>query len=133
MLTDLLVVAAALVIIWIVASIPAYIAGKMITGGKATFGEAMGATLGGVLVYGITVVVVAFFLGAVIGPTAIIWAAILGFLAFLGVYRAAFQTGWLGAFAIAVVSVVVALVINLVVGALFGVSFPASLPHQINL
>jgi hypothetical protein len=133
MLADLVIIAGALVVIWIIASIPAYVAGKMVTGGKATFGEAMGATLGGVVVYGITVVVVAFFLGAVIGPTAIVWAAILGFIAFLGVYRAAFRTGWLGAFAIAVVSVVVVLVINLIVGALFGVSFPASLPHRISL
>jgi hypothetical protein len=105
----------------------------MVTGGRATLGEAMVATLGGVIVYGLTVVVIAFFLGAVIGPTALVWAAILGFMAFLGVYKSAFHTGWLGAFAIAVVSVVVAVVINLVVGALFGVSFPAALPHQINL
>jgi hypothetical protein len=133
MLEDLLILAGALIVTWIIASMPAYIAGKMITGGKATFGEAMGATLGGVIVYGITAVGVAFFLGAVIGPMAIIWAAILGFIAFLAVYRAAFHTGWLGAFAIAVVSVVVALVISLIVGALFGVSFPANLPHHINL
>ena len=133
MLTDLLIVAVALVVIWIIASVPAYVAGKMVTGGNATFGEAMGATLGGVVVYGITAVGVAFFLGAIIGPTAIIWAAILGFIAFLGVYRAAFHTGWLGAFAIAVISIIVALIINLIFGALFGVSFPASLPRQINL
>ena len=133
MLADILVLLGALVIIWIIASLPAYVAAKMVTGGRATLGEAMVATLGGVIVYGLTVVAVAFFLGAVIGPTALLWAAILGFLAFLGVYKSSFHTGWLGAFAIAVVSVVVALVINLVVGALFGVSFPAALPHQINL
>jgi len=133
MLQDLLIIAGALIVIWIIASMPAYVAGKMVTGGRATFGEAMGATLGGVIVYGITAVGVAFFLGEVIGPSAIIWATILGFIAFLGVYRAAFHTGWLGALAIAVVSVVVALIINLIVGALFGVSFPASLPHHISL
>jgi hypothetical protein len=133
MLADLVIIAGALLVVWVIASLPAYIAGKMVTGGRATFGEAMGATLGGVVVYGLTAVGVAFFLGAVIGPTAIIWAVILGFLAFLGVYRAAFHTGWLGAFAIAVVSVVVALIINLIVGALFGVSFPAPVPHNIKL
>ena len=133
MLADVVVIAGALIVIWIVASLPAYIAGKMVTGGRATLGQAMGATLGGVIVYGLTALAVAFLLGAVIGPTAIVWATILGFLAFLAVYKSAFHTGWLGAFAIAVVSVVVALIINLIVGALFGVSFPASFPHNINL
>ncbi|MDV3244509.1 MAG: hypothetical protein LYZ66_04960 [Nitrososphaerales archaeon] len=133
MLTDLIILLGAFVIIWIIASIPAYIAGKMVTAGKATFGEAMVATLGGVIVYALTVVIVGFFLGAVIGPTAIILGTILGFIAFLAVYRSAFHTGWLGAFGIALIAVVVALVLNLIIGSLFGVSFPASLPHNINV
>ncbi|MDV3292863.1 MAG: hypothetical protein LYZ70_01160 [Nitrososphaerales archaeon] len=133
MLSDLIILLVAFIIIWVIASIPAYVAGKMVTGGRATFGEAMGATLGGVIVYASTTVIVGFFLGSVIGPGAIIWGVILGFIAFLAVYRSAFHTGWLGAFGIAVISVVVALIINLVVGALFGVSFPASLPHGISL
>jgi hypothetical protein len=132
-LADLIIPLGAFIAIWIIASIPAYIAGKMVTGGKATFGEAMGATLGGVVVYALTVVLVGFFLGAVIGPTAILWGVILGFIAFLGVYKSAFRTGWLGAFGIAVMSVIVALVLNLIIGAIFGVSFPASLPHSFNV
>ena len=130
MLSDLIVLLGAFIIIWIIASFPAYIAGKMVTGGKATFGAAMGATLGGVIVYALTIILVGFFLGAVIGPTAIVWGVILGFVAFLGVYKSAFHAGWLGAFGIAVIPVLVALVLNLVVGALFSVSFPASLPHN---
>lgn len=130
MLSDLIVLLGAFVAIWVIASFPAYIAGKMVTGGKATFGGAMGATLGGVVVYALTIVLVGFFLGAVIGPTAIVWGVILGFVAFLGVYKSAFHTGWLGAFGIAVISVLVALILNLVAGAIFGVSFPASVPHS---
>jgi len=129
MLTDLITLLAAFIIIWIIASFPAYIAGKMVTGGRATFGAAMGATLGGVVVYALTIVIVGFFLGAVIGPTAITWGVILGFVAFLAVYKSAFGTGWLGAFGIAILSILVALVLNLIIGALFGVSFPASVPH----
>jgi hypothetical protein len=129
MLTDLIILLGAFVVIWIIASFPAYLAGKMVTGGRATFGEAMGATLGGVVVYALTIILVGFLLGAVIGPTALVWGVILGFVAFLGVYKSAFHTGWLGAFGIAVISVIVAVVLNLIVGALFGVSFPASLPH----
>jgi hypothetical protein len=130
LLTDLVILLGAFIVIWIMASLPAYIAGKMATGGKATFGAAMGATLGGVVAYALTVLLVGFFFGAVIGPTAIAWGVILGFVAFLSVYKAAFHTGWLGALGIAIISILVALILNLVVGALFGVSFPASLPHN---
>lgn len=42
------------------------------TGGRTSLGQAMIATLGGVLVYALTVVVVAFFLGAAVGPTALV-------------------------------------------------------------
>ena len=44
-LTSLLVTIIGLIILWIVVSIPVWIAGKAITGGKGTFGEAMLATL----------------------------------------------------------------------------------------
>lgn len=133
MLSDLLILLVAFVIIWIIASFPAYIAGKMVTGRRATFGKAMGATLGGVIVYALTVVLIGFFLGAVIGPTAIFWGVILGFVAFLAVYRAAFNTSWFGALGIAILSIVAAPILNLIIGALFGVSFPASLPHKFTI
>lgn len=85
----------ALLIVWAIASIPVYVAGKLLTAGRATFGAAMGATLG-------------------------------GFVALLAVYRASFDTGWLGALAIAVVDAVIAVVIGAILAAYFGVSFPAT-------
>lgn len=123
----------ALVIVWVIASIPVYIAGKLVTRGRATFGAAMGATLGGIIVYSLVVLGVTFFLGALIGPSAYIWGVILGFIAFLAVYRALFDTGWLGAIAIAIVAVVVAVVLSALLSALFGITLPPTLPHSVNI
>jgi len=50
-LLDLLILIVGLVILWIIVSIPVYIAGKIVTAGKSTFGEAMLATLFGPIVY----------------------------------------------------------------------------------
>lgn len=56
-----------LAILWIVISIPAWVAGKTITGGKSTFGDAMVATLFGPIIYIVTLIAVDFFLEALIG------------------------------------------------------------------
>ena len=44
-----------LIILWIIVSIPVWLAGKAVTGGKATFGDALLATLAGPIVYFIVV------------------------------------------------------------------------------
>lgn len=66
-LVSLLIAIIVLIILWIIVSIPVYIAGKVVTGGKATFGEAMLATLLGPIVYAIALVILDFVLGALIG------------------------------------------------------------------
>jgi len=124
-LLDLLVFIIGLVILWIVVSIPAYVAGKAVTGGRATFGGAMAATLGGAVVYAIVLLGVAFFLGAVIGASAWVFALLLAFIAWVAVYRAAFDVGWLSAFAIAVLSVIILVIMQAVIVAVFGVHLPA--------
>ncbi len=129
----ILVLVIALIIIWVIASIPVCIAGKLVTVGKASFGDAMAATLGGLLVYAIVVFGVTFFLGAVLGASAYVWAVILGFLAFLAVYRASFDTSWLGAIGIAIVGILVTAVLNAFLLPTFGVAFPSTLPHSIGL
>ena len=109
-------------------SIPVYFAGKVVKSGGAHFGEAMTATLGGVVVYYVVYFVVSIALGAVIGASAGPIALVLGFLAWLGVFRAAFRTSWLGAFAIVVLSWVILMVLDLILVAAFGVTFPNFYP-----
>src|SRR3972149_6803747 len=132
-ISNVIITIIGLIILWIIASIPAYLAGKAVTGGKASFGQAMGATLGGTIIYGIVLIGVTLFLGTLIGASAGFWALILGFIAWLAVYRASFDTGWLGALAIAVLSVFVFLILNILLGSLFGVALPDLFPFEVPL
>jgi hypothetical protein len=117
-----------LVILWIVVSIPVYFAGKAIKGRSANYLEAMGATLGGVVVYYVVFFVVRLFLGAVIGTAAGVIALLLGFIAWLAVFRAAFHTSWLGAIGIVVLAWLILLVLDFLLVAIFGVGFPNFFP-----
>jgi hypothetical protein len=127
-LTGLLLLIVALVILWVIISIPVYFAGKAITGGKAHFGQAMGATLGGGLAYFVVYYVVAFFLEAILGSSATILALILALIVWLAVYRASFETSWLGALGIVIVGWVILLVLDFFLVQFFGVSFPDFIP-----
>jgi len=127
-LSELVIVLGALIILWVIVSIPVYFAGKLITDGKSSFGEAMGATLGGGLIYFIIFYGVDFLLGLFLGPGALILGFILALLAWLAVYRASFETNWFGALAIVAVAWVVLVVIDVVLGLAFGVTFPKFYP-----
>ncbi len=114
-----------LLILWIIVSIPVYLAGKMVTAGESSLADAMVATLFGPIVYAITLFVVDFFLGALIGPAAYIWALIIAFIAWVGVFKASFGTSWLGALAIAILAILVFAALSLLFGILLGVMIPA--------
>jgi hypothetical protein len=127
-LTSLLVTIVGLIILWIIVSIPVWLAGKAVTGGKATFGEALLATLFGPIVYAVTLFIVGYFLGA--GSTAYVIALILALVAWIWVYKASFRTGWLGGIAIAILAWIIFVVVSIIFGALFGVVVPGTFfPH----
>lgn len=117
-----------LIILWVVVSIPVYFAGKLVKGGGANLGEAMAATLGGVVVYYIVFFVVAYALGAVIGPSAGVLALLVGLLAWLAVFRGSFRTSWLGAVGIVVLAWIILLIFDFFLLAAFGVRFPDFFP-----
>ena len=117
-----------LILLWVIISVPVYFAGRAIKGRNATFGEAMGATLGGFFVYYIVFFIVAFFLGSVIGSSAGVLALLLGLLAWLAVFRGAFHTTWLGAIGIVVLAWIILLILDFILHAAFGVSFPNFFP-----
>jgi len=117
-----------LLILWIIVSIPVYFAGKAVKGGGASFGEALGATLGGVIVYYVVFFVVAYFLGAVIGSSANVIALVLGFIAWLAVFRGVFHTSWFGAIGIVVLAWIILLILDLLLVSAFGVKFPDFFP-----
>ena len=68
---------------------------------------------------------VSFFLSAVIGSTAFVFAYILALIAWIWVFKASFRTGWLQAIAMAILAWVIFIIFSIIVGALFGVAYPA--------
>jgi len=127
-LLSLIAIIIGLVILWIIVSIPVYLAGKIVTGGRSTFGEAMAATVLGPIVYFIVLTGVGFFLEGILGGAASTLGYILAFLAWIWVYKQTFKTGWLGGLAIAILAVVVFVIFSLVVGALLGIIVPSVSP-----
>ncbi len=122
---DLLLIIVGVIILWIIVSIPVYIAGKIVTSGESSLGDAMIATLFGPIVYAITLFVVDYFLGPLIGSGAYVLALIFAFIAWVWVFKASFKTTWLGALAIAILAVLVFAAISIIFGALLGVVVPA--------
>ena len=114
--------------LWVVVSIPVYFAAKLVRGGQAHFGEAMTATLGGMLTYYIVYFVAAFVLRAVIQASAGPVAIFLAFLAWLAVFRGSFKTSWLGAVGIVVLAWILLMALDLLLAAAFGVAFPSFYP-----
>ena len=112
-----------LIILWIIVSIPVWLAGKAVTAGKATFGDALLATLAGPIVYFIVSFLVGYFLG--IGSTALAFGYILALIAWIWVFKASFQTGWLRAILIAILAWIIFIVLSIIIGALFGIVYPA--------
>jgi hypothetical protein len=128
-LPGIFILAVGLLVLWIVVSIPVYISGELIVGGqRASLGSAMGATLGGALAYVVVLYAGAFLLAAFLGPSAVAIAFVLAIVAWLAVYRASFNTGWMAAIGIVAVGWVVLVVIDLVLTSMFGVSFPKFYP-----
>jgi len=125
----LLVLAVALVILWIVVSIPVYVAGKLVTAGRGGFEDAMAATLGGAIVYVLILWGGTFFLSTIMASsTALALSFVLALIAWVAVYAAAFNTSWLRGAAIAILSWAVLVVLDFLLINAFGVSIPKFYP-----
>jgi hypothetical protein len=49
----------------------------------------------------------------------------LALIAWIWVFKASFQTGWLRAILIAILAWVIFIVLSIIIGALFGIAYPA--------
>jgi len=119
-LVNLLVFAVGLIIIWIIVSIPVYIAAKLVIP-NASFRDTMVATIFGPIIYVITLFGVDYFLGAVIGSQGYMWALILAFIGWVFVFKVSFRTGWLRALVIALVAILVFAFVSFLFGIVLGV------------
>ncbi|MDG6899679.1 MAG: hypothetical protein JRN44_02180 [Nitrososphaerota archaeon] len=81
--------------------------------------------MGGVVVYYVVYLVVAFALGAVMDSPALAVALALGLLGWLAVFRRAFHTSLLGAVAVVVLAWLILMVLDVALTGVFGVSLPA--------
>ncbi len=132
--TEIAIIAAAVILgliaIWIIVTIPVWIAAKILTLGKAKFTRAMLVTAVGPIVYAVVFLIsVAVLTVALGGPTipAII-AFILAFIAWIGVFKKGFDTGWIRALAIAILATVVFAVIGVVITLIIQAIVPGAPP-----
>jgi len=106
------------VLVWVFVSLPLYMAARIVTDGRATLGAAMIGTLLGALVYYITFLLSSQVSGYFVsGDLPVVLGIVLGFLAFLGFYKALFHTTWPRALLIAILAVVITVVILFVLAA----------------
>lgn len=132
-LTDLAVGAVAvivgLVILWAVVSIPVWFAAKIVTVGRARFTRAMLVTAAGPIVYIIVFFITGAALSAALGQALAAAAAfILAFIAWIWVFKRGFDTGWLRAFAIAVLATVVFAIAGLIITVIMRTIVPEAPP-----
>lgn len=106
-----------LVALWILVSIPVWIAAKILTLGRAKFTRAMLVTAVGPIVYAVVFLASSAILSIAFGESG--WlpivALVIAFIAWIGVFKKGFDTGWLRALGIAILATVVFTIISIVV------------------
>ena len=132
--TEIVVIAAAVIIgllvLWIIVSIPVWLAAKILTMGRVSFSRAMLVTALGPIVSAIMFFIFAALLTVVVGdPTLpVIIGLIVALVAWIGVFKRGFHTGWLRALGIAILAIIVFAVIGLIISLLMQVIVPEAPP-----
>ncbi len=116
-----------LLILWVLVSIPVWIAAKIVTVGKARFTRAMLVTAVGPIVYAIVFFASSVLLEMTLSEKIFITtiAFILAFIAWIGIFKLGFETGWIRALAIAILATIVFAVI----GAIITIGLQALVPQ----
>ena len=132
--TEIAVIAATVIIgllvVWIIVSIPVWVAAKILTLGRVKFSRAMLVTALGPIIYAIVFFISAALLAAIVGdPTLpVIIAFIVAFIAWIGVFKEGFHTGWLRALGIAILAIIVFAVIGFIISLLIQAIVPEAPP-----
>ena len=119
--SSILVIGAAviigLLILWIIVSIPVWIAAKLLTRGRVRFTRAMMVTAVGPIIYAVVFFISAAILTLTFGDRAflILMSFIIAFIAWISVFKKGFNVGWLRAFGIAILATIVFVVIGAIV------------------
>jgi len=132
--TEITVIAATVIIgllvVWIIVSIPVWIAAKILTLGRVKFTRAMLVTAFGPIIYALVFFIFAALLTAIVGdPTVpVLIAFIVAFVAWIGVFKKGFHTGWLRALGIAILAILVFAVFGFIISLLIQVIVPEAPP-----
>lgn len=132
--TEIAVIAASVIIgllvLWIIVSIPVWMAAKILTRGRVKFSRAMLVTALGPIIYAIVFFLFAALLTAIVGDSTvpIITGFIVAFIAWIGVFKKGFDTGWLRALGIAILAIIVFAVIGLIISFLIQLIVPEAPP-----
>ncbi len=116
---------------WIIVSIPVYVSAKIVTGGRAKFIQAIGATLLGPVTYAGVLFLSTLILGHIAGVLATLPAVFLALIAWLWVYKASFKTGWLAAIGIAILAVIAFIVAGFIMSMVMVTIMPQTPPPKL--
>lgn len=120
----------ALLILWIIVSIPVWVAAKILTVGRVKFSRAMLVTAVGPLIYAIVFFISATVLSSAIGDLTlpIIIGFIIAFIAWIWVFKRGFLTGWIRALGIAILAIVIFAAIGVLIGLVIQAIVPGAPP-----
>ena len=132
--TEVAAIAAAviigLIVMWIIVTIPVWIAAKILTLGKARFTRAMLVTAVGPIVYAVVFFISAAVLTIALGDPTIpaVIAFVIAFVAWIGVFKKGFDTGWIRSLAIAILAIIVFAVIGVIITLIMQAVVPGAPP-----
>ena len=120
----------ALLVLWIIVSIPVWIAAKILTLGRAKFTRAMLVTAVGPIVYAVVFFLSTLILTITFGERGllIVLSFIIAFIAWIGVFKKGFETGWLRALAIAILGIIVFSVMGILITLVMQMFVPSAPP-----
>ncbi len=129
-LVTVLAVLIGLIVLWILVSIPVWIAAKVLTLGRAKFTRAMLVTAIGPIIYAVVLFVSTVVLSLAFGENTWLGALafIIAFIAWIGVFKKGFDTGWLRALGIAILATVVFVVLGIVITLVMQLIAPGTPP-----
>ncbi len=132
--TEIAVIAAtvviALLVLWIIVSIPVWAAAKILTLGRVKFSRAMLVTAVGPIIYAIVFFISTTVLAAALGDSTLplIIGFIIAFVAWIGVFKKGFDTGWLRALGIAILAIIIFAVIGVIISLVVQAIMPEAPP-----
>ena len=106
-----------LLVLWVVVSIPVWIAAKILTLGRATFTRAMLVTAIGPIVYAVVFFASTAILSIAFGESGwlLTLALVIAFISWIAVFKKGFDTGWLRALGIAILATIVFIIMGIII------------------